>query len=483
MVKISATSTSPTEGQRPMLTSISLMVARLTDKERQKDEMFALENIYNTKEFKYKKRVNIECEFAINCKLVKEYLYIKCGKEFSDIQDNQCIKHLPPLQLYVQLPYNYPSTSAPQYHLFVNWLSPWQASLVCQKLDQLWDENKQNEILFIWLEFLKNELLFYLQIKDILDVSYLMNIFLNPTDEFQLEVLQWTDQRVINGGLYLNPLDKLIHYNDIQGLIDFEINLHECGICFEKYFGKTCEKITPCGHIFCKYCLTEFLTVRISERNINSNLVCPATGCIENISFDQIRKLCSANLFHMYDKYLLEYKLISSGNLVYCPRKQCQSLVTLNEGENLASCFVCEYNFCAYCFKVYHGIMPCDMDSTEKIKIIEAYQNGDVDTKKNLEKLYGKIQIREIVEKKLTNDYLKENTKICPTCKITISKVSGCNLIKCSQCQTHFCWLCNSKIIFDNPYDHFMFIENGQCNGKLFEGLMDEINEVDENNN
>lgn len=50
------------------------------------------------------------------------------------------------------------------------------------------------------------------------------------------------------------------------------------------------------------------------------------------------------------------------------------------------------------------------MDSQDKINLIEKYQNGDLDTKKTLEKQYGKTQIREIVEKKLTNDYLKAST-------------------------------------------------------------------------
>lgn len=321
----------------------------MTDRERQEDEMCALESICDANEFKWKKEKKIECKFSVNCQLTKD-LHIIFQKQFSN---TECpyVKHLPPIQLYVQLPQDYPSSRAPNYHLYVNWLPPWAASLICQHLDEIWKENEQNEILFLWLEFLKNELLSHIQVDDTLDVSYLWNLFQNPMDHFQLEVLQWTDKRVINGGLYLNPLDVLVKYNNMKDFIDFETNFHECGICFGEYSGKTCEKISSCCHIFCRNCLTNFLTVRITDRNVNK-IECPATECTVQIQYDQIKRICPANLFDIYEKYLFDYELMSNKNIVHCPRKQCQSLVMLNEGENLASCQVCEYNFCAYCFKV-----------------------------------------------------------------------------------------------------------------------------------
>ena len=56
---------------------------------------------------------------------------------------------------------------------------------------------------------------------------------------------------------------------------------------------------------------------------------------------------------------------------------------------------------------MYHGIVPCDMSSSEKLKLIEEYENGNKMTKKILEKKYGKKQIQQIVEKELTNNYLE----------------------------------------------------------------------------
>ena len=51
--------------------------------------------------------------------------------------------------------------------------------------------------------------------------------------------------------------------------------------------------------------------------------------------------------------------------------------------------------------------MPCKMDDEIKIKLIKEYQDGDKEKKVFLEKAYGKVQIKEIVQNQLTKDYLK----------------------------------------------------------------------------
>ena len=59
------------------------------------------------------------------------------------------------------------------------------------------------------------------------------------------------------------------------------------------------------------------------------------------------------------------------------------------------------------------------------------------------------------------------------------AKISGCNLMDCLHCHTNFCWICNSKIISKDPYDHFKSTKNGFCQGLLFQG----VNESEETNN
>eukprot|EP00573_Skeletonema_grethae_P008945 CAMPEP_0201692226 /NCGR_PEP_ID=MMETSP0578-20130828/5187_1 /ASSEMBLY_ACC=CAM_ASM_000663 /TAXON_ID=267565 /ORGANISM="Skeletonema grethea, Strain CCMP 1804" /LENGTH=605 /DNA_ID=CAMNT_0048177575 /DNA_START=9 /DNA_END=1826 /DNA_ORIENTATION=+ len=53
--------------------------------------------------------------------------------------------------------------------------------------------------------------------------------------------------------------------------------------------------------------------------------------------------------------------------------------------------------------------------------------------------------------------------KPCPNCGISVSKEGGCNQMKCSSCNTNFCWLC-SEIIDDGPFpDHFRWWNISGC--------------------
>ena len=69
------------------------------------------------------------------------------------------VEHLTPIHLNVTLPFSYPSTHPPQFTLECLWLSALQLSKLCVQLDALWGEAQQSPVLFVWMDWLRNETL------------------------------------------------------------------------------------------------------------------------------------------------------------------------------------------------------------------------------------------------------------------------------------------------------------------------------------
>nr|CAD7429366.1 unnamed protein product [Timema monikensis] len=157
---------------------------RMSDKESQVDELFALENIYNKEEIQSSDE---------NGRLGGQFhAYIDLPKDFKlsyrDLRQSEedvkviTLNHLPPLVLHFSLPEDYPSQSPPNFTLSCQWLRRDVISKLCSKLDALWLENDRMEVLYVWTQFLKEETLTFLGIEDVLDVSRMYTYHLNQLD-------------------------------------------------------------------------------------------------------------------------------------------------------------------------------------------------------------------------------------------------------------------------------------------------------------
>ncbi|ODM94659.1 E3 ubiquitin-protein ligase RNF14, partial [Orchesella cincta] len=83
------------------------------------------------------------------------------------------IEYMPPLMLHFTMPKNYPSQAKPNFTLSANWLHRAALTILCQKLDDLWEENKGMGILFTWANFLQENTLANLGITNFYDVAWL----------------------------------------------------------------------------------------------------------------------------------------------------------------------------------------------------------------------------------------------------------------------------------------------------------------------
>lgn len=495
-----------------------------TDSEKQKDEIVALESIYNREEFSYhKENDQYECTLKAHVTLPKDYyLTYKDSRYPEETVETIPISHLPPLSLFLTLPLDYPSKSPPKFTLVSSWLSQYIIAKLCKKLDQLWEENKGLEILFMWMAFLKDETLEFLNIEKSLGINYAYTVYksgleksqdvenvgelkkgdakisknsnsediernkggANPTTKKTSHernrskkrskklkrTKKFVDQRAISDLLTgRNPVQMLVDYNSKRKQTEFKRNFHTCKICFLDKLGDHCTQFVPCFHVFCKECILTYLEIRIKDGNVK-NIRCPEEKCLSEATPGQVKDLVSQELFAKYDATLLSVALDTMTDIVYCPRPHCQYPVSQEPNEKIASCPACQYAFCVYCKMVYHGIEPCKFTSAEKQKLVWEYQNAPEEKKLELEQRYSKKQLQKLVENTMSEDWINTNSRNCPHCNAAIEKSDGCNKMVCWRCNTYFCWLCGTRLSTDMPYAHFRSPQS-KCYNLLFHGV------------
>lgn len=148
----------------------------MSDKESQVDEVEALQSIFSEEEFSSTNENGVFCiQFYAFVTLPEDFkiVFRNLSEPENGASEEQTIKvhYLPPIEMHLKLPHNYPSVSPPYFQLCCSWLSYDMLAKVCKELDRLWAENKGSEILFIWTQFLKEECLNFLKITDKLDLS------------------------------------------------------------------------------------------------------------------------------------------------------------------------------------------------------------------------------------------------------------------------------------------------------------------------
>ncbi|XP_015601171.1 E3 ubiquitin-protein ligase RNF14 isoform X2 [Cephus cinctus] len=494
------------------------------DCEKQKDEIIALESIYNEEEFSYHEENNkYECTLKIFINLPYGYHFTyRDSRQPNQSVEKVPISHLPPLTLFITLPPTYPSESSPIFKLCSSWLSQPVLAKLCKKLDQLWEENKGQEILFTWIAFLKNETLEFLNIQNSVSINSAYTFYKvalekaqnamsviavqhenvkenETTDEKSVDYQQDTsknvikskenkkpvpkkkyrkqkckkinDQRAISDRpIGKNPVQMLVNYNIKRKQVEFKKNFYTCKICFADKMGEHCTQFLPCSHIFCKDCIIGYLEVRIKEGSVQ-NIYCPEEKCTSEATPGQVKDLVSPELFDKYDSILLSTTLHTMMDIVYCPRPHCQYPVSREPNERMANCPACQYAFCVYCKMVYHGIEPCKLKSVEKQQLVMEYQKASDERKIHLEERYGKKQLLALVHNTMSEMWIDEYTKKCPECNAAIEKSDGCNKMICWRCNTYFCWICGGRLNHKSPYLHFRDPES-KCYKKLFRQVL-----------
>ncbi|OQD75646.1 hypothetical protein PENDEC_c006G03506 [Penicillium decumbens] len=389
------------------------------------------------------------------------------------IRDVHIVSHLPPLNLEIELPDGYPSEKPPVIQLSTT--PPWLPAPVLVKLSddcqRLWEECGKDLVVYTYIDHLQ-----------------------------QLAESAFGIQDTSDGELCLSRDLKvaLLDFNSKAEREKFEHETFECGVCLEPKKGINCYRLLRCSHVFCIPCLQDFYNTCITEGDVES-VKCLAPDCENNQSPKRApgadadtprrkkrdRTLGPSELLQIpltpeiVQRYVFlkrKKKIEADKTTVYCPREWCQGAARSKrhpkptdpmaddadasdeeEGiafdplgedgqlppmsERVAICEDCNYAFCSVCKKGWHGeLVYCS----------------------------PRRQAEQTEEEKATEAYLQQYTSPCPTCNVRCQKRMGCNHMRCTKCETHFCYLCSAWLSADNPYEHFNN-DSSRCYNRLWD--------------
>lgn len=109
---------------------------------------------------------------------------------------------------------------------------------------------------------------------------------------------------------FLSPSQRLLSQILINDATEqqkrFASSVFECGVCFMGHLGSDCVKLPECSHVFCRGCLTEFCKVQITEGNVRG-VACPQGDCPSAPTPAQVRKPSLINLVIALESWMAEY--------------------------------------------------------------------------------------------------------------------------------------------------------------------------------
>uniref|UniRef100_A0ACD5UDM1 Uncharacterized protein n=1 Tax=Avena sativa TaxID=4498 RepID=A0ACD5UDM1_AVESA len=413
------------EGEEPDLPDDQLR----SNDQLQQDEMLALEAIYgdNLDTFSEKSaprsfQIHVHCEIPDGISVSAELLQGVDDYPNNRFFDTFSVQHLAPISLTCIMPPSYPSHHSPYFTLGVQWLDSVKISSLCHMLDSIWAQQPGQEVVFEWVQWLQSSALSHLRFDD--------RIVIRQPDD---SITDPVDVRVVGEILSVDDVvQRVINYNEEQRQESFLQGLHVCMICFSERKGIDFIKL-PCRHYFCRNCMETYSRMHVKEGSV-MKLVCPDDKCGGFVPPNILKSLLGEADFERWERLILQRTLDSMADVAYCPRCQTACL----EDEDNAQCPKCLFSFCTRCRDRRHVGERCltpeekllSLEEREKIRQLSKGYTGS-------SKLEDEIRsIKEILHSSVP----------CPHCGTAISRVSGCDHMRCTNCDKSFCYGCGKPL-------------------------------------
>ncbi|KAJ2884561.1 hypothetical protein H4R27_002019 [Coemansia aciculifera] len=348
------------------------------------------------------------------------------------------LKYLPPIQLRFSLPALYPLVDAPQISLSCCWLSAEALESIAGRMSEIWHIEHGMCVLDSYINMLRYDLL--------------------TMDTIRIDT---------------GAVQEVVAYNAGRRHELFEMQTFTCLICMEPQSGKHCVELA-CSHVHCVQCLRGYWGMLIDEGSVWL-VQCPYPGC-QASKVDDLSRVLSPEQVQRFTMLSDQRRVdMDSSHFAWCPREGCGKWGPRDSTNDKLCICECGYAFCVCCRRVWHGTSYCAIDS--RLKVMEEYRRALEDGVglAALERQYGKDVLESMLEKEEAEDESEKAiaamSQACPTCSVRIVKAYGCNHIRCTQCNTHFCYLCGALIGLSDPLGHFR-LAGTACYMMLLEGVL-----------
>jgi hypothetical protein len=206
--------------------------------------------------------------------------------------------------------------------------------------------------------------------------------------------------------------------------------LRECAICAEQRpLGDFPGKVTnACAHErdVCLECIARTIDLEVNGKGNSTRIICPHAGCPAELSYEDVKREASKDVFDRFDALLLRKSLQEERAFRWCANAGCgsgQIIEGLDVGtagfNTWSQCHACRTRTCAFHRCVWHTERTC--------------QQYDADA-------------RGSEEVALLQYFDRENVKRCPKCGHGIEKSGGCDHMTCRKevggCGAEFCIRC-----------------------------------------
>ncbi|KAI0711126.1 hypothetical protein C8T65DRAFT_184782 [Cerioporus squamosus] len=202
-----------------------------------------------------------------------------------------------------------------------------------------------------------------------------------------------------------------------------------CPVCFDD----PSHPVTlSCGHRWCRACLTGYMHASVDNKTFPLKCLGNEAKCSHCIPISIAEQLLTTNEFDAVVRAsFLAYVQSRPDEFHYCPTPDCPQVYRKTKRNTVLQCPSCLIRICPHCDTEWHESGSCQDRDPQDEYLFEQWKG-------------------------------RHDVKDCPSCKVPIERMAGCNHMTCVSCKTHICWACLATFpTSQEVYDHMRAIHGG----------------------